>query len=176
MNLTLRAMTLDDLALLERWLHEPHFAQWFLQDSTIESELADNQAMITGEDPASALIVELGGSPVGWCQWYRWEWSPQWAAAYGAVQGEVGIDYGIGDPACIGRGVGTALIGALVRHVRTTEPGASVLTGPSAANTASRRVLEKNGFVLVDVRDIADEPNASPIALYRLSPKDFRST
>lgn len=167
--LSLRPMTLDDLPVLERWLHEPHFATWFLQDYTVESELADSRAAIEGEDPAVVLIVAAGVRDIGWAQWYRWSDYPDAAGEYEAMPGELGIDYGIGDPAFVGHGVGTALIAELVRRARMAVPDASILSGPAAANVASRRVLEKNGFVLVDVRVIASEPNASPIALYRLN-------
>ncbi len=38
------------------------------------------------------------------------------------------------------------LVAALVVEARRHHPGAGVLTAPDAANAASRRVLEKNGF------------------------------
>ncbi len=47
---------------------------------------------------------------------------------------------------------------------------AGVLTAPEAANAASRRVLEKNGFRLAAVRPIATEPHGRPMAIYRLPP------
>jgi RimJ/RimL family protein N-acetyltransferase len=40
----------------------------------------------------------------------------------------------------------------------------------AAANAASRRVPEKNGFALVAVRPVATEPIDAPMALYRLPP------
>ncbi|MBO0814466.1 MAG: GNAT family N-acetyltransferase [Actinobacteria bacterium] len=84
-------------------------------------------------------------------------------------EGEVGIDYAIVDPAWVGRGVGTKLIAALVAEVRRHHPGSGIRTTPEAANTASRRVLEKNGFELVAVRPVATEPTDAPMAIYRLT-------
>lgn len=43
-----------------------------------------------------------------------------------------------------------------------------MIVDPDAENTASRRVLEKNGFLLIDVRPVATEPNDNPMAIYRL--------
>lgn len=168
-DLVLRLMVEADLLIFERWLHEPHFATWFLLDSTVEEELTSNRESIATGRPTVALMADVDGRTIGWAQWYGWWDYPDEAAAMDALPGEVGIDYGIGEPDCVGRGLGTALIAALVAHVRAERPGASILTGPSAANAASCRVLEKNGFTLVDVRDMPGEPNASPLALYRLT-------
>ena len=85
------------------------------------------------------------------------------------TQGECGIDYAIGDPTAIGRGLGTRMIAALVDEVRDHHPGCSILVEPEAANAASRRVLESNGFELVDLRPLAFESNDSPMAIYRLA-------
>jgi aminoglycoside 6'-N-acetyltransferase len=87
----------------------------------------------------------------------------------GARDAEIGIDYAIGDPAQVGRGVGTLLIAALVAEIHCRHPGAGILSDPDAANMASRRVLEKNGFHLVAVRPVATEASDAPMAIYRLS-------
>jgi RimJ/RimL family protein N-acetyltransferase len=113
-------------------------------------------------------MVEYGGRDVGWCQWYRWADYPDDAPAYGATEPDLGIDYGIGDVALIGRGLGTALIAELLASVRSVQPGAPILVAVSTRNPASRRVLEKNGFNLKEVRLIAAEPGNEPTALYRL--------
>jgi RimJ/RimL family protein N-acetyltransferase len=86
-----------------------------------------------------------------------------------ARDGEIGIDYAIGDPNWIGRGAGTMLIAALVAEARRHHPGAGILTAPDVANIASGRVLEKNGFELVAVRPVATESTDAPMAIYRLA-------
>jgi aminoglycoside 6'-N-acetyltransferase len=86
----------------------------------------------------------------------------------GAEPGDVGIDYAIGDPARVGVGVGTELIATLVRLVRAAYLGCGVMADPEEANTASRRVLEKNGFELVEVKTMDSEPSDDPMATYRL--------
>jgi L-amino acid N-acyltransferase YncA len=62
----------------------------------------------------------------------------------------------VGD-AWIGRGAGTELIAALAAEVRQ-HAGAGLRVGPDASNTASRRMLEKDGFGLVAARPIAPNP------------------
>lgn len=164
-------MTLDDLPAVARWLREPHVARWWTPETTPEAEIDEFRARVDAPDGATRMCsVDLGGRPIGWCQWYRWADDPDDAGAIGALASEIGADYAIGEPAQIGRGVGTAMIAALVAHVRTHHPGAGLLVAPEAANGPSRRVLEKYGFSLVEVRPVAAEPHARPIALYRLPP------
>jgi aminoglycoside 6'-N-acetyltransferase len=164
-----RPMTEDDLPAIAAWLALPHVARWWTADTTAEAELAEYRQWVTGGDPATImLMVLLDDVPVGWCQWYRWADYAAEAAEMGARDGEAGIDYAIGDPGCIGCGLGTELIAALVAEVRRQLPGAGILVDPDAANTASRRVLQKNGFELVSVRPVATEPGDAPMAIYRL--------
>jgi RimJ/RimL family protein N-acetyltransferase len=114
------------------------------------------------------LSVLENGVHIGWCQWYRWSDYPGESRAVGAAQEEVGIDYAIGEPSAVGRGLGTAMVAALVVEVRHHHPGAGVLVTSEASNVASRRVLQKNGFFLVDIRPVATEPRDAPMAIYRL--------
>jgi RimJ/RimL family protein N-acetyltransferase len=163
-------MRLDDLPLVSRWLSAPHVAPWYLAGSSVEAEAEDLRRSVTGEEQVHVLIVSEGERPIGWCQWYLCDIDGQWAADIGAGPGDVGIDYAIGDPTRVRQGVGTALIGELVRLVRAHHPGCSVMSDPDERNTASRRVLEKNGFELVGVRAIPSEPTDDPMAIYRLGP------
>lgn len=114
------------------------------------------------------LMASSEDECIGWCQWYRWEHYP--AEALDALPAEVGLDYAIGKPSAVGRGLGTGLIASLVREVRLRSGDVGFLVGPDATNVASRRVLEKNEFRLVTVRAVATEPSEDPIALYRLRP------
>jgi RimJ/RimL family protein N-acetyltransferase len=165
---TLRPMRLEDLALVERWLAEPHVAGWYLAGSSLEAELADIRMSVSGAQAVHMFVVLHDDEPVGWCQWYLCAEDPEWAAEVGAEPGDVGVDYAIGDAAQVGGGAGTQLIGALVRLVRAARPGCGILADPDAQNTASRRVLEKNGFGLVTVKAMSSEPTDDPMAVYRL--------
>lgn len=157
-----------DLTLVEVWLDQPHVARWYLAGSTVASELDELWACIRGEEPTDALTVLNNEQPIGWCQWYLCAHYPEHAAAIGAQPGDVGIDYAIGDPDWTHRGVGTALVAALIDHVHRRHPDAGVIADPEAANVASRRVLENNRFRLIEERPVATEPTSSPMAIYRL--------
>jgi RimJ/RimL family protein N-acetyltransferase len=149
---------------------ESHIAKWYLSGSTVEQEIADLERCVTDEEPTHALVVVENGRDIGWCQWYRCTDYPEHARAVGAEPNDIGIDYALGDPTRIGQGVGTALIGVLVAHIRERHPRAGLIADPEAANRASRRALEKNGFVLQGERAISTERTDAPMAIYRLSP------
>jgi aminoglycoside 6'-N-acetyltransferase len=162
----LRPLVAADLPLIERWLHEPHIARWWLTASTVARELDDIRAYLAGA-PFEVLVAETRATPIGWCQWYRWHDDPEEAAELGVEPGDVGIDYGIGEPSAVGRDIGTLMIGALVARVRRLAPGVAIVVEPDAENVASRRVLEKNGFELVDIRKLSFEIEDRN-AIYRL--------
>jgi aminoglycoside 6'-N-acetyltransferase len=166
-----------DLPLVGSWLRQPHVAHWWLAGTTAEAELEELTALVA--EPAGSatrlltILERSGARPetarrIGWCQWYPYDAYPAEADAIGARAGDCGIDYAIGDPAAIGRGLGTAAISVLVDEVRRHHPGCGVIVDPDARNVASRRVLERNGFSLITVRAVSTEPTDDPVAIYRL--------
>lgn len=169
-ELAVRPMRAEDLGPVGEWLAQPHVSRWYVAGSTLDDELDDLRQSVTGEQPVEVLIVLEGERPVGWCQWYSCADDPDWAADVGGRPHDVGIDYCIGEPDAVGRGLGTALVALLVAHVRDRHPSAALLADPEAANMASRRVLEKNGFELVAERILPSESAHDVLAVYRLDP------
>jgi aminoglycoside 6'-N-acetyltransferase len=166
--LTLRAMRESDLQMVARWLETPHVARWYVTGS-VEAELEGIRQSVRGDHPTHMLVVEEDGEPIGWCQWYQlWDY-PDYAHDVDGQPGDLGIDYAIGDPGRIGQGVGTELIGCLVRLIRDIHPEGGIVADPDATNVASRRVLEKNGFELVDERIVPSDETDGPMAIYRLT-------
>jgi RimJ/RimL family protein N-acetyltransferase len=102
---------------------------------------------IDGTDPTGAYVVVSGARDIGFIQCYRVADHPAHERRLG-VAGAIGIDYFIGEPALIGQGVGTRMIGEFVRTIvrRRYPEAAHVVADPEVANAASCRALEKNGF------------------------------
>jgi ribosomal protein S18 acetylase RimI-like enzyme len=70
------------------------------------------------------------------------------ALAYRVEEGVCGIDRLVVDPACFGRGFGSALVASLLHYSHIT-----VSTG--TANLPARRLYEKHGFQAIGEREIA---------------------
>jgi aminoglycoside 6'-N-acetyltransferase len=59
----------------------------------------------------------------------------------------IGVDYLIGDPAWVGRGLGVRMLWAWMLRARRRFPGAaSYFAAPDHRNAASLRILAKAGF------------------------------
>lgn len=168
--LTLRPMSKDDLPSVTDWLLQVHVARWWTSTITPEEVIALYKLRVKGLDRrTNMLMCSEDGEDVGWCQWYLWEDYQEESLARNAREGEIGIDYAIGLPTNTGRGLGTRLVATLVEHVRCIHAGAGILADPEEANEPSRRVLEKNGFSLIEARGIVTEVGSPRRALYRLS-------
>jgi aminoglycoside 6'-N-acetyltransferase len=166
----LRAMIEEDLTSVARWLREPHVARWWMSDTTVEAEIEKYRGRLTDTSRVRMRTIlehsDRGTLPIGWCEWYPYDGDPEGAREVGAAPGECGIDYAIGDPGAVGRGLGTELIAMLVAEVRRIHPGCGVIVDPDAANVASRRVLERNGFSFVELRPWSD---GGQMSTYRLA-------
>ena len=151
-------MTEADFPHVVEWLAQPHVHRWWHLAYDLPAATEKYGPRLRGEEPTHMLIVESGALPVGFAQWYRWDDYADDRGNYRIGAGELGFDYAIGDAAQCGRGVGTIMIARLLDLLRTeAASGTAVTVTPEAANAASRRILEKNGFAQTprDVRDRA---------------------
>jgi RimJ/RimL family protein N-acetyltransferase len=93
------------------------------------------------------FVIEHGGRPIGWIQWYRWCDYEAHARKLGAAPGEAGVDLAIGVPDMIGCGVGPLVLSLFIKHVVFADSSVTaVVSDPEANNVRSRRAFEKAGF------------------------------
>ena len=168
----------DDFPLLLDWLHQPHVAQWWRDEpADLAAVYAKYGPCIDGADPTELFVIEESGRPVGMIQRYLIADEPEWAHAFDGivdVNDGAGIDYLIGVPDAVGRGVGTAAIGAFVAMVFTWRPVASIVVTVQQANLASWRALERVGFTRVwaGELDSPDPSDVGPEYVYVLPPPE----
>jgi aminoglycoside 6'-N-acetyltransferase len=148
---TFERLTRDRFGLLGRWLAEPHVRRWWAHDPSPGAVEADFGPTVDGREPAEDHVALVDGQPVGLVQFCRLVDHPVYRDELGAVvpveDGAASIDYLVGEPSMVGRGVGPAVIAAFVERVWEREPSVTHLVVPvNAGNVASWRALEKAGF------------------------------
>jgi len=163
-SVALRPMRWDDLPLLDAWLRQPHVMKWWrAEPADLAAVEAEYGACITGNDPTELFVITEGSRPIGMIQCYLYADEPEWLAVFDGiveVTDAAGIDYLIGEPDAVGRGLGTATIAAMVPMVFGSRRVGSIVVNVDQANPASWRVLEKAGFTRVWEGEI-DSPDPS---------------
>lgn len=153
---TFRPMRHDDLAAVVRWQQAPHAERWF-HGSTLTLEAAEERygPRIDGDHPVRMWLIAVGGRGAGYVQHYRVGELDEYAVKTRAPEA-VGFDYLIGEPALVGRGIGTRMIWTFLRDVLVPAyPDVDrFVASPDHRNAASLRALAKCGFVAGDWIDM----------------------
>ncbi len=148
-RVALRAMTRGDLPDVARWLATEHVRRWFGSrgEPTTAHVTEHYGPRIDGMTPTRMWVVEVNGRSVGFCQDYRLRDHPDYRPATPDPE-SVGVDYAVGEPHLVGRGVGTHMLWTWLASARRRYPDVhTYFASPDHRNAASLRVLEKLGFV-----------------------------
>ena len=133
-----RPMTTADLPLVQRWLLEPHVAEWWHDPETFEFVSGD-----LDHPPWAQFIVALDGRPFAYLQCYRMS---DWDTGFGPQpEGTRGIDQFIGEADMMGRGHGSAFVTAFVEELLRMAHRESCSI-PSQRIARAIRAYEKAGF------------------------------
>jgi aminoglycoside 6'-N-acetyltransferase len=145
---TVRAMSRGDLADLTRWRRSEHVQRWWTGVGEASPEVVEARygPRIDGLTPTRMWVVEVNGRSVGFVQDYRIGDYPEYALL-APDPDAIGIDYAIGEPAWVGRGLGVRLLWAWMLRARHRLPDATTyFAAPDHRNAASLRILAKAGF------------------------------
>lgn len=147
-TVALRAMSRGDLADVTRWRQAAHVHRWWISDGEPTAERIAEQygPDIDGRTPTRMWVAEVNGRSLGFMQDYRIGDYPVFALLAPDADA-VGVDYAIGDPAWLGRGIGVRVLWEWMTRARHRFPGAtSYFAAPDHRNKASLRMLDKAGF------------------------------
>jgi aminoglycoside 6'-N-acetyltransferase-1b/aminoglycoside 6'-N-acetyltransferase-2 len=160
-DVTLRLMTEADLGMLHEWLNRPHIVEWWGGEEarpSLEEVRQHYLPRVLAQEGVTAYIAMLGTEPIGYAQsyvamgsgdgWWEGETDP----------GVRGIDQSLANAADLGRGLGTALVRALVSHLFSDPTVTRIQTDPSPDNHRAIRCYEKAGFVPQGVITTPDGP------------------
>ncbi|HEX8386338.1 MAG TPA: GNAT family N-acetyltransferase [Rubricoccaceae bacterium] len=151
---TFRPLSRADFPLLGTWLARPHVARWWADDPSPEGVEEKHGGVVDGTEPAEVFVADLDGRPVGLAQRYRIEAYPDSLAELEAVlpvpPHAASIDYLVGEPDALGRGLGAEMIGRFTETLWRDYPDAPAVVVPvHAENAASWRALGRAGYRLV---------------------------
>lgn len=150
----LRLLNDDDISLVEAWLNREHVRKWYeiphlgvsINDWVYELKERNGEFKWL-----THLIVLCQGSPIGLCQYYKCEDSRDEDFGTLPIKGSYGIDYLIGEEACLGKGLGKEMITSLVNVVLSLPDAKRVTADIDKKNKASERTLLSCGFELLDI-------------------------
>lgn len=163
-----RPLARSDFSAVARWLEQEHVHRWWPDARDAAAIEAHYGPSVEGSSPTLVFVVEIDGASVGLMQCYRLADYPDWQRAVGGNDA-AGIDYLIGEPSLIGRGIGSATISAFVSVVFTIYPDIHrIVAAPQQANIPSWRALERAGFsrVFAGPIDSDDPSDAGPAYVY----------
>ena len=158
-RISFRPLARPDLPLVHEWLRRPHVAEWWGPAETLDDLEAEHGPAIDGRASHAPYVVLLDDAPIGWIQWYVAAASHDegwWLDEHDP--GVRGIDQFIGDPALLGRGIGSAMVRAFDDMLFADPAVTRVQTDPSPANVRAIRCYEKAGFRRVGVVETPDGP------------------
>jgi aminoglycoside 6'-N-acetyltransferase len=101
-----RPVTETDLSLLHGWLNRPHLRQFYQKRPiTLDEVAAEYAPAIRGEEQGHLHLALQAGRPFGYLQCYRNLEYPDYARELDLRDG-ASIDFYIGEPDALGRGLG----------------------------------------------------------------------
>ena len=151
MSLKFISLASDHFPLLLKWLETPHVKIWW--DSQLEwtPELIKKkyEPYLNGSNLMDAYVFSVENNPIGYIQYYnKHDFPREHDYAMELPESCAAIDWYIGEPEFIGRGIGPkALELFLDKHVFTNFD--TVFVDPDTANTSAIRAYEKIGFTTI---------------------------
>lgn len=167
MRLTWRPVIQEDLALLAEWLARPHVHRYWNHDYSAEGVARDFGPGTRGEEAGEDLLVQLDGAPIALVQRSRiHDYAEDFADLSAIVEvppGAVTVDYLIADVERTGKGLGTAIIRAVVAETWSVYADApAIIVAVVAGNIGSWRALEKAGFRRIGEGDMMPDNPIDP--------------
>lgn len=142
-QLSLRPFCDRDLGLFKKWLRADHVARWYERPADWIDEINKRNGEFSW---IRHFIAEYGGKPIGFCQYYEYRRSGETWHGDIRTDGAYSIDYLIGEPDFIGKGLGKKLIAALLERIALHDGARLVIVRPDPENKASRGALLSVGF------------------------------
>lgn len=146
-ELRLRKLLESDIPLMSRWLSDPRVLEFYAgRDRPHDEDMIREHYWAPDRLDVIQCIVEWGGSPIGYQQFYPSEVSEKVPHGYQPEDDVWGMDQFIGYPELWNQGIGTILVRLVATHLDAQAPDRVITTDPLVANPRAIRCYEKAGF------------------------------
>lgn len=141
----------EEYVRLAAWRNRPHVREWWDPDDpplTFEEAVRDYRPGVRGEAPERSLVIEVGGEPVGFVQFYPWApfADELERMELSLPEGAWSLDILIGEPAWLSRGVGSRAVRLLCDHMLRECGATCVAFGVDRDNARARRAYLRAGM------------------------------
>lgn len=150
-EITFRPFTDQDLALFISWLSMPHVSPWYSPSEDWINELTERK---TTYDWITHFIVACDGKPIGFCQYYPYDKGGETWHGNLDITDTYSIDYMIGDPNYLKKGLGKAIATKLTKIIFSDTDAKVIIVQPEAENAASRHTLSSSGYTYDKTNDL----------------------
>lgn len=145
-RINIRSFEETDIILFQKWLMEPHVAKYYHDPSDWLDEVVKRETEFSW---ITHCIVEQGGIPFGFCQYYPYEksifYGENWHGSV-PIMNTYSIDYMIGELSYIGKGYGREIVLELVKRIFEIPNAERIIVQPEVDNLPSCRTLLSAGF------------------------------
>ncbi|WP_336761241.1 GNAT family N-acetyltransferase [Paenibacillus sp. USHLN196] len=146
-EIVVRLLEIEDEHHLVKWLSDPEVLQYYEgRDRPHDLDMV-REHFYNQDDDATRCIVEYGGNPIGYIQFYELEDQERSEYGYGDTDEIIyGTDQFIGEIDYWNKGIGTQLMQSMLAYLINQQQASKVVMDPQAWNHRAISCYEKCGF------------------------------
>ncbi len=148
----------DNIGVMAEWLTRPHVAEFWGEPPTVDDLTADYLAPDRADPGTQAFLVSYEGRRIGFAQVYVVAGSSGGWWPDETDPGTRGTDQFLAHADDLSKGMGSAMLRALLKRIFEAPEVTTVQTDPQPGNLRAIRAYEKAGFVRERVVDTPDGP------------------
>lgn len=158
-----RPVSVDDISQIHSWFNEKHIQSFYsLREWTEKEVLEKLTPVIEGKKPLFGFIAMVNNEPIGYLQYCRvkeFPW-PNQDFEFEIANEAAGLDFFIGNPLLIGKGLGYQIINNFLDQIIWPNFQFCIVD-PDVGNIASIKLFEKCSFKRhkeIDTKDTLGKP------------------
>jgi RimJ/RimL family protein N-acetyltransferase len=145
----------DDYGLIVSWRNQPHVREWWDPDDpplTLEAAIEELRPSTQPESADTACIIELGGAPIGYLQFYPWDEEQDYLGEVGITLpgGAWGLDIFIGERSLVDHGIGSRTVRLISDHLFAEHDATAVALATEAGNSRAQAAYVRAGMRVIE--------------------------